>query len=437
MKIKKVSYNKGIKFKLSKIKSLNDLKEVSFKEPDIVYVPTKQMKGVNPTVVVSKGDAIKVGTKLAESGNNCIASAVCGAVEDVKQLPSVYGGMNDVVIIKNNHKNEAEKLVKVTGKDNFLSALKNISIIDYDGETLLNKIIAVSEASEIKLVINLLTDEPYQQTTPLLVKTKQEDCVEGIKFLAEMINANEISVVYSKGYENIYREMFNSIAQDLNNANFVEVKANYPAGDELNIVNSLVKNKYLTTSISRKNGYLVVDLFSVYCLKKLLKNGEFVDSRPFSVIQIKGNKVETFNGWAKLGTTIKDLCDLDGLIDLNDVGKVVAGGPMRGVAIYDEYASLPMDLKSILLIDEKMEDRPTELPCIGCGKCSKVCPMNLQPNLIEEAVMDEDYNEANKARADLCSKCGCCSYVCPSKRYLTQRIYYAKEIIHNKGFKNE
>ena len=62
----------------------------------------------------------------------------------------------------------------------------------------------------------------------------------------------------------------------------------------------------------------------------------------------------------------------------------------------------------------------------SCGKCAAVCPVFLNPRLIEQAYINEDYDDLRKNKLHSCIGCGCCSYVCPSKRFLKQRIEAAK-----------
>ena len=67
-----------------------------------------------------------------------------------------------------------------------------------------------------------------------------------------------------------------------------------------------------------------------------------------------------------------------------------------------------------------------ESPCISCGKCTAVCPVFLNPQLLDQTFLSENYDELEKLRLHTCIECGCCSYVCPSRRFLTQRITTAK-----------
>ena len=118
---------------------------------------------------------------------------------------------------------------------------------------------------------------------------------------------------------------------------------------------------------------------------------------------------------------------------LNGYNKIVAGGFFRGYSLGMYDLGLPSNVKSIILIADALEDEPIERQCNNCGKCVSVCPYSVEPYEVEKAIMNSDYTNTVKYGALECTKCGCCSYICPAKRYLTQRIYVAKEIVIDKG----
>lgn len=67
--------------------------------------------------------------------------------------------------------------------------------------------------------------------------------------------------------------------------------------------------------------------------------------------------------------------------------------------------------------------------CIACGRCSSVCPMQLQPY---EILSERGYRNI-RALAHVCIDCGCCDYICPSELPLRSLIarYRAKSETHS------
>lgn len=442
MKIKSCSYSRGVENFAPRIKSYSEITTIAVEEPDIVYIPTKQMKGHLPIVVVTKGDEVKIGTRLAVSGNNIVCSTVSGLVEDVVTLPSVYGGSTEVVVIKNNHKNDKEEFTTHTieeTSEELTLASKVASIVDYDGSTVIDKLNTLGKENEKTLIVNMVDDEPYLYNNALLLADKKEECVSAIKLMAKILNTNNVFIAVKNDEMKLHSPFFNQLTNEGFDLNIVvaTIPNRYPAGDEVQLVQTIMKRKFKSLTECRTAGLVAFDMFTLYALSKLVLEGEYTTRRPLTIIEKDGNNIKSVCAWVNVGMTINDVLNSLYLNGVQGIRKIVAGGPMRGIALGNEMSSITFGLKAIMAIKDKLTDAPRELPCITCGKCAKVCPVGIVPYEIDKCTLDRDFNEAVKLGANKCIKCGCCSYVCPSKRYLTQRIYYAKEIINNKGLKNE
>ena len=64
-------------------------------------------------------------------------------------------------------------------------------------------------------------------------------------------------------------------------------------------------------------------------------------------------------------------------------------------------------------------------PCIACGLCERVCPVELMPQVIHRYLYREALDEAEAVGMDLCIACGLCTYVCPSKIELQKQFMEA------------
>ena len=63
----------------------------------------------------------------------------------------------------------------------------------------------------------------------------------------------------------------------------------------------------------------------------------------------------------------------------------------------------------------------TMTACLRCGRCNRVCPLGLSPQLMQVAAQRKDYERYEKRLYGLeCIACGCCTYICPAKRPLMQ-----------------
>lgn len=70
-----------------------------------------------------------------------------------------------------------------------------------------------------------------------------------------------------------------------------------------------------------------------------------------------------------------------------------------------------------------------ELPCIRCGDCATVCPVQLHPQRLLLQLRDGHLMEAQRDGALECIECGRCDVACPSRIPLLQRYREAKQAI--------
>jgi electron transport complex protein RnfC len=126
-----------------------------------------------------------------------------------------------------------------------------------------------------------------------------------------------------------------------------------------------------------------------------------------------------------IGTPVSDVFEFCGGFKLSP-RKLIYGGPMMGTAILDAAMPVIKQNNAILAFTKKEADKMKEKPCIRCGRCAAICPMNLQPLETEPAFRVGDLERVKAVNTHYCIECGCCSYICPSKRHLTQTMRLAK-----------
>ena len=107
--------------------------------------------------------------------------------------------------------------------------------------------------------------------------------------------------------------------------------------------------------------------------------------------------------------------------------KVILGGPMMGIHIRDP--NIPIIKTTNCLLVEENKPLPPEMPCIRCGDCVDVCPVNLLPQQLYWHARADNFEAARQHHLFDCIECGCCSYVCPSHIPLVQYYRYGKSRI--------
>ena len=99
---------------------------------------------------------------------------------------------------------------------------------------------------------------------------------------------------------------------------------------------------------------------------------------------------------------------------------------MMGRAICNLDGSVTKGTSGVLLMDASESTRSEAGPCIRCGKCVSVCPMGLEPYLINAMTKKGRIAETESLHPYDCIECGSCSFTCPARIPLLDYIRLAK-----------
>lgn len=126
------------------------------------------------------------------------------------------------------------------------------------------------------------------------------------------------------------------------------------------------------------------------------------------------------------GTSVGEILRFCGLS--SDPKYVIFGDMMTGVTA--ESLDTPVLPGTTCLLALTSRPVPTARPCMGCGRCAKVCHAGLLPYEIVRRLENMHYERLPSLRPEECDGCGACSYVCPAGRDVTAKVLEARQ---NKG----
>ena len=101
----------------------------------------------------------------------------------------------------------------------------------------------------------------------------------------------------------------------------------------------------------------------------------------------------------------------------------ILGDAMTGVAAESLDVPLLPGVTCLLALAGRPVSHPR--PCMGCGRCTRVCHAGLLPYEIVRRLENMHYERLPSLLPEECDGCGACSYVCPAGRDVTAKVLEA------------
>jgi electron transport complex protein RnfC len=204
---------------------------------------------------------------------------------------------------------------------------------------------------------------------------------------------------------------------------FAVVDNKYPQSDERQLIRA-------TTGREVPSGHPGIDVGCVtISVATLLAIWDAVVTRkPLveRIVTVAGGAVGSpANLKVRLGTPIGSLLKECGL-DPARVSSIVVGGPMRGHATSDLRLPVTKTTDAVLALTKSEVHSAPETDCIQCGRCSRSCPMGLNPERLYKLVEHRHVLRAVDEGLFDCTECGACSYVCPARIPLLDHLISGK-----------
>jgi len=247
----------------------------------------------------------------------------------------------------------------------------------------------------------------------ILVGTKILMLALGVKKAIIGIESNKPDAIsYLKG-----------LAKNFDGIEVESLKVKYPQGAEKQLIKALINREVPSGKLPIEVGAVVNNAGTAYAVYEAVQKNKPLFER---VVSITGKSVKNpGNFLVRIGTPVSELIEAAGGLP-DDTGKVIGGGPMMGKALTSIDVPVVKGTSGILIMKEDDSARCEVQNCIRCSKCVSVCPMGLEPYLIEKAVMVEDFERTELERVMDCIECGSCQYTCPANRQLLDYLRLGK-----------
>lgn len=407
-------------------------------EIPLVRIPMSMQIGPPCKVCVSVGDKVQVGQMIGEpiaAMGVPIHSSVSGEVSAVTKEMQSNGRECDVVEIKNDKKFkpwEGLSVPEVHSREDFVAAVRASGLVGLGGAgfPVHFKLAPPPDKKIDHLLVNGMECEPYITSDDWLMCAHASEILEGIHHVMKWCEIPHciIGVEDNKplAIQTLKEAIKDNPAEEGKTIELEAMKTMYPQGAEKVLIRSLTGRQVPSGGLPHDVGCLVMNVSTIRTVATYLKDGMPLTRRNLTMTGPALNRQGLYS--VPIGALISDLIEISGGFD-KVPGKIIMGGPMMGVAVKNVDSPIIKMNNAILVFDTESAELPEEGPCIHCGRCSRVCPMELMPTKLDRYSRENNVEALRNYEIMDCIECGSCTFICPAKRYLVQNIRIGKNLL--------
>ncbi len=273
------------------------------------------------------------------------------------------------------------------------------------------------------LILNGVECEPWISCDDMLMRERAARVVGGAQILLSALAVEHCHIAVESDKPVALEQLADALgAAGDNRLTLKQVPTIYPSGAEDQLVQLVTNREVPTGGLPTDAGCIVQNVGTAAAVYDWVHLREPLISR---VTTVTGPGVKRpMNVVTRLGTTVADLVAYTG--GYTDRARIlVVGGSMTGRSMSTDRVPVVKASNCILVLDEPAARGPV-LPCIRCGECAEVCPIQLLPQQLLWYANADDESRLREYGLTDCIECGCCDLVCPSHIPLTSTFRFAK-----------
>lgn len=403
---------------------------VALQPPPVAVIPLQQHLGARCTALVKAGDEVRIGQKIGDAEAyiaSPVHASVSGKVKEVSLQPHPAGHPVEAIVVENDG---AEAWVDLAPRDPFdmepgelRQAVREAGIVGLGGAAFPThvKLAPPKEKPVDTLVLNGAECEPFLTADHRLMVERPDAVVDGARIIARILGVGRVVV----GIEANKPDAVEAICRASGGSCTVTaLPVMYPQGAEKQLIKALLGREVPPPpGLPLDVGVVVQNVGTAVAIRDALREGRPLVER---IVTVAGGGIpRPANLRVRIGTPLAALAEACGG-PAPGAAKIVMGGPMMGIAQAGLEAPVVKGTSGLLVFTAAEAASRRERACIRCGRCVRVCPMQLLPQTIALYSAHRLWEKADAIDALACMECGCCSYVCPAAIPLVQRIRLAK-----------
>lgn len=403
-----------------------------FPEPKTVVISMSQHLGAPANPIVQPGDSVKVGQKIGEAAGFISApvhSSVSGTVIAVEpRMHATRGSEVMAVVIESDGKNTLHESVHPNKDfdsltpDEIIDIVREAGIVGMGGAGFPTCVKLKPAKPVDTILLNGCECEPLLTADHRVLLEFADDIIYGLKAILKTTGAEKGLIVIEDNKPDAIELMQAKVA-DCENIEVVVAKTKYPQGAEKTLIKRVMGRQVPRGGLPADVGVIVDNISTVKAISDAIQTGMPLIER---VATVTGEKIRRPGNYiVKIGTSVKELIDYCGGTTDDDV-LIKMGGPMMGFALSDLNVPMMKGSNGIIAIDT---DQTVEQPCIKCGRCVDVCPMELSPLYFAKYADEENWQGMKDKNVMDCVECRCCEYICSSKIPLVSKIKAGKNAV--------
>lgn len=410
-------------------------KIVALPLPKQVSIPIAQHIGAPATAVVAKGDKVKVGQLIAQSSGFVSAnihSSVSGTVASLDPIMDSTGYKRPAITITVEGDEWDETIDRSTDlkvecsltAEEIIAKVGQAGIVGMGGATFPSQVkLSVPKGKKAEvLIINGVECEPYLTSDHRVMLEKGHELMVGIQILKKALGVNLALI----GIENNKPDAISHLAQIATKYSGIEVhalKVQYPQGGEKQLIKALINREVPSGGLPIEVGAVVHNVGTAIAVYEAVQKNKPLFER---VVTVTGKHLATpSNFLVRIGTPISEVIAAAGGVPEN-TGKIVNGGPMMGKALSSIDSPVTKGTSGLIAFPAEEAKRKEAQSCVRCAKCVSVCPMGLEPYLLNRLSQKKMFERMEHEHVLDCIECGSCSFECPANLPLLDYIRLGK-----------
>ena len=404
--------------------------------PRQAVFPLSQHIGAPAVPVVKKGDAVKVGTKIAEAGGFVSApvySSVSGKVNKIDVVVDASGYRKPAIYIDvegdewEESIDRSSTLIKECSlsPEEIVARIKDAGIVGMGGACFPThvKLTPPPGCKAECLIVNGVECEPYLTADHRLMLEKPDEILVGVSILMKAAKVTRAYIAIENNKPDAIR-LLSDKATYFQGIEVVPLKVKYPQGGEKQLIDAVIRHQVpAPPALPIHVGAIVQNVGTVYAVYEAVQKHKPLFER---IVTVTGKSLKNpSNFLTRMGTPMSQLIEAAGGMP-EDTGKIIGGGPMMGKALMHADVPICKGSSGVLLMNGKEAKRTVPQPCIRCAKCVSVCPMGLEPYLLATCSAHGDWERVEHEMIMSCIECGSCQFTCPSHRPILDNIRLGK-----------